>query len=100
MSAVRKIIPLLDRVLVQKIKPVQQTSGGILLPESAGSKVNSGVVVAAGPGGRTRDGGVIPLAVKEGDKVLLPEYGGTNIKFDDVEYFMYRDEDLLGVLKD
>lgn len=93
-----RIIPLLDRVLVQKIKPAVQSAGGVLLPES-GAKLNQGVVVAAGPGGRARDGTIIPNAVKEGDKVLLPEYGGTNLKLDGEEYTMFRDEDLLGLLK-
>ncbi|CAI5470332.1 unnamed protein product [Closterium sp. Yama58-4] len=64
------------------------------------SQLNTGKVVAVGAGGRTRDGTVIPTAVKEGDTVLLPEYGGSQIKLDDKEYVLFRDDDILGILKD
>eukprot|EP00658_Telonema_sp_P-2_P066837 TRINITY_DN557_c0_g1_i4.p1 TRINITY_DN557_c0_g1~~TRINITY_DN557_c0_g1_i4.p1 ORF type:complete len:102 (+),score=27.53 TRINITY_DN557_c0_g1_i4:251-556(+) len=88
--------PMLDRVLVQRTAAVEKTAGGILLPESVQSKVNEGTVVSVGPGGRTSDGKAIPMSVAAGDSVLLPEYGGTSVKFDDQEYFIFRDDDLLG----
>ena len=53
-----------------------------------------------GPGGRTRDGGVVPVCVKEGDRVLLPEFGGSNVKLEDKEYAVFRDEELVGILED
>eukprot|EP00959_Pyramimonas_sp_CCMP1952_P158612 3317751-Pyramimonas_sp.AAC.1 len=59
-----------------------------------------GVVVAAGPGGRSRDGTLIPLSVKEGDKVLLPEFGGTNVKMEGEEFTVLRDEDVLAVVRE
>ncbi|GJP56043.1 hypothetical protein CLOM_g15110 [Closterium sp. NIES-68] len=97
----KRLIPLLDRVLIEKIIPPSKSVGGVLLPESAtASQLNTGKVVAVGAGGRTRDGAVIPTAVKEGDTVLLPEYGGSQIKLDDKEYVLFRDDDILGVLKD
>eukprot|EP00976_Prorocentrum_cordatum_P074867 1181682-Prorocentrum_minimum.AAC.4 len=97
----KRIIPTLDRILVQKVKPVTQTAGGILLPESSTTKANTGVVVAAGPGSRSRnDGNVIPMSVKAGDKVLLPDYGGTNVKLEGEEFIVYRDEDVLAVLQE
>lgn len=74
--------------------------GGILLPEAAGTKLNEGMIISAGPGRRDKDGSVIPMGVKEGDKVLLPPYGGSEIKLGDEDYFIFRDEDILGVLKD
>merc|ERR1711959_758167 len=88
--------PLLDRVLVQRTAAVEKTAGGILLPESVQSKVNEATVVAVGPGGRTRDGEAVPMSVAVGDSVLLPEYGGTSLKFGDDEYHIFRDEDILG----
>eukprot|EP00850_Spirogloea_muscicola_P025433 SM003072S11775 [mRNA] locus=s3072:979:1528:+ [translate_table: standard] len=86
MAAVgRRLKPLLDRVLVEKIVPASKSVGGVLLPESAtSSKLNAGRVIATGPGGRSRDGNaVVPVSVKEGDTVLLPEYGGTTVKLED-----------------
>eukprot|EP00798_Chlamydomonas_sp_ICE-L_P013947 gene13947-19882_t len=85
MSAIRRFIPLLDRVLVQRVEAATKSAGGILLPESSSSKVNEGEVVSVGPGRRTKDGELIPCSVKEGDKVLLPEYGGAPIKLDTKE---------------
>eukprot|EP00877_Chromochloris_zofingiensis_P012817 jgi/Chrzof1/778/Cz01g28150.t1 len=83
--AARRLIPLLDRVLVERITAPTKSAGGVLLPESALPKVNEGVVLAVGPGRRTKDGDLIPAGVKEGDKVLLPEYGGSMVKLDNKE---------------
>ncbi|ERM94103.1 hypothetical protein AMTRI_Chr04g251130 [Amborella trichopoda] len=93
----KRLIPTFNRVLIEKIVPPSKTTTGILLPEKT-SKLNSGKVVAVGPGGRDRDGKVIPVSVKEGETVLLPEYGGTEVKLGDKEYHIYRDEDILGTL--
>ncbi|KAI4373637.1 hypothetical protein MLD38_011743 [Melastoma candidum] len=95
----RRLIPALNRVLVEKIVPPAKTNTGILLPEKT-TKLNSGRVVAVGPGSRDRDGNLIPVTVKEGDTVLLPEYGGTEVKLDNKEYHLYRDDDILGTLHD
>ncbi|KAJ1436043.1 GroES-like superfamily [Sesbania bispinosa] len=83
----RRLVPLLNRVLVEKIIPPSKTNTGILLPEKS-SKLNSGKVIAVGPGIHGKDGKQIPVAVKEGDTVLLPEYGGTEVKLNDKEYPM------------
>ncbi|KAJ7543663.1 hypothetical protein O6H91_09G047300 [Diphasiastrum complanatum] len=99
MAAARKLIPLLNRVLVEKIVPPTKSVGGILLPESAtASQLNAGKVVAVGAGGRTKDGEIIPVAVKEGDTVLIPEYGGSKVKLAEKEYVLLRDDDILGIL--
>ncbi|XP_059668299.1 10 kDa chaperonin, mitochondrial-like [Cornus florida] len=95
----KRLIPFLNRVLVEKIIPPSKTNFGILLPEKT-SKINSGKVVAVGPGVLTREGKLIPVSVKEGDTVLLPEYGGTEVKLGDKEYHLYRDDDILGTLHD
>ncbi|XP_068336299.1 10 kDa chaperonin, mitochondrial-like [Pyrus communis] len=95
----KRLVPLLNRVLVERIVPPSKTSTGILLPEKS-AKLNSGKVVAVGPGTRDKEGQFIPATVKEGDTVLLPEYGGTEVKLGDKEYQLYRDEDILGTLHD
>ncbi|XP_073526186.1 uncharacterized protein [Phyllobates terribilis] len=95
----KRLIPLLNRVLVEKIVPPAKTSAGILLPEKT-SKLNSGKIIAVGPGLRSEEGNHIPVSVKEGDTVLLPEYGGTQVKLGEKEYHLYRDEDILGILHD
>ncbi len=95
----KRLIPTLNRILVEKIVPPSKTSAGILLPEKT-AQLNSGKVVAVGPGARDRDGKLIPLSVKEGDTVLLPEYGGNQVKLGDKEYHLFRDDDILGTLHD
>ena len=77
----KRLIPLLDRVLVQRAEAVTKTKGGIVIPEKAQQKVQTATVVAVGPGARNKDGGVIPMSVAVGDKVLLPEYGGTKVSY-------------------
>lgn len=67
-----------------------------MIPEKAQGKVQSATVVAVGPGARNDKGEIVPPSVKEGDKVLLPEYGGTKIEIEDKEYYIFRDTDLLG----
>ncbi|OIV94293.1 hypothetical protein TanjilG_25662 [Lupinus angustifolius] len=95
----KRLIPSLNRVLIEKIVPPSKTTAGILLPEKS-SQLNSGKVVAVGPGALDKSGNLIPVSVKEGDTVLLPEYGGTQIKLNDKEFHLYRDEDILGTLHD
>ncbi|EXB37186.1 10 kDa chaperonin [Morus notabilis] len=95
----RRLIPLFDRILVEKILPPSKTNSGIILPEKS-SKLNSGKVVAVGPGATDRDGKLIPATLKEGETVLLPEYGGTEVKLGDKDYHLYREDDILGILRD
>mmetsp|Transcript_1850 Transcript_1850/g.2384 ORF Transcript_1850/g.2384 Transcript_1850/m.2384 type:complete len:101 (-) Transcript_1850:1285-1587(-) len=92
----RKLIPLADRVLIKRVKPVTQTAGGIYLPESSQKKEVEAEVVAVGPGGRDRNGEIIPMSVSVGDKVLLPEYGGNNVKLGEEEFQLFRNDDILG----
>ncbi|KAL1430185.1 hypothetical protein MTO96_015350 [Rhipicephalus appendiculatus] len=92
----KRLIPLLDRILVERFVPEAKTKGGIMIPEKAQAKVHSATVVAVGPGARTESGQTIPIAVKEGDKVLLPEYGGTKVEIENKEFYIFRDSDVLG----
>eukprot|EP00053_Salpingoeca_punica_P010909 m.97401 g.97401 ORF g.97401 m.97401 type:complete len:102 (+) comp15528_c0_seq2:122-427(+) len=97
-SVAARLRPLFDRVLVQRIVAETKTKSGILLPEAAQATSNEGVIVACGQGQRTAEGKVVPLLVKEGDRVLLPDFGGQKVVLGEKEFFLYREGDLLGVL--
>merc|ERR1712046_60032 len=97
-SMASRFKPLFDRVLVQRAATMNKTAGGIMLPESAQAKVNEATVVAVGPGKFSTTGNTIPMSVSVGDKVMLPEYGGNLLKLDEEEYFVFRDEDIIGIL--
>lgn len=102
MAAVAKrLIPLLDRVLVRRADAITKTAGGIVIPDKARDKVLHGEVVAVGPGARKENGDFIPVLVKVGDKVLLPEYGGTkvNVEEEDKEYHLFRESDILAKIE-
>ena len=93
-----KIRPLGDRVLVEPIEEKDQTVGGIIIPDSAKEKPMQGKVLAVGKK-LDKDGKEIAFDVKKGDTVLLPKYGGTEIKLDGKKLQLVREEDLLGVLE-
>ena len=101
MIAFKKLRPLMNRVLVKKPEAIQKTKGGILLPESKQEQLNIGTVIAVGPGRFLENGSTRPLSVKEGDTVLLPEYGGSKVTLgDEQDYFIYRDDDIMGILSE
>ena len=93
-----KVRPLHDRVLIKRIEEQESVRGGIIIPDSAKEKPQEGEVVAAGSGKRLENGTVIPLEVKEGDRVLFGKYSGTEIKVDDNEYLILREDEILGIL--
>jgi len=95
-----KIRPLSDRVLVEPLKEEEVKKGGIIIPDTAKEKPTQGVVIAVGTGKLDENGKVIPFNVKKGDKVLMPKYGGTEVKLDDKEYLIIREEDILGVIEE
>ncbi|CAF0744232.1 unnamed protein product [Adineta steineri] len=119
-GAIKRIIPLFDRVLVERFAAETLTKGGLHLPEKAFGKVLNATVVAVGKGlrqkdgtqaplsvqagdkvllpeyGGTKDGTQAPLSVQAGDKVLLPEYGGTKVTIEKKEYFIFKEADILG----
>ena len=94
-----KIQPLADRVLVEPIKEDEVKKGGIIIPDSAKEKPQQGKVIAVGTGKLDDSGKKIPFNVKEGDLVLMPKYGGTEVKLDDKTYQILREEDILGILE-
>ena len=94
-----KIRPLQDRVLVERVEEEQKTKGGIIIPDTAKEKPQEGKVVAVGPGKRNDEGKVIPLGVKNGDRILFGKYSGSEIKLNGNEYIIMREDDILGVLE-
>lgn len=94
-----KLQPLLNRVLVQKVKPVTKSAGGIILADESNASVNVGTIVATGPGALDQNGRLVPVTVSAGQTVLLPEYGGTKIELQTGELYIYRDSDIIGVLE-
>ncbi|KAM8934173.1 10 kDa heat shock protein, mitochondrial [Pelodytes ibericus] len=95
-QAFKKFLPLFDRVLVERFAAETVTKGGIMLPEKSQGKVLQATVVAVGGGSKGKNGEVQSVSVKVGDKILLPEYGGTKVMLDDKDYFLFRDADILG----
>lgn len=95
-SAGKRLTPLLDRVLIERFVPQTVSKGGIVLPESSQSKVNTGTVVATGPGRVNEKGELVQVSVKVGEQVLLPEYGGLKVEIDKKEFFIFRDAEIVG----
>jgi chaperonin GroES len=93
-----KIRPLHDRILVKRLEEEGKTSGGLFIPDSAKEKPIQAKVIAVGAGKRDKDGKVIPLDVKAGDKVLFSKYSGSEIKIDGEDHLILREDDLLAVL--
>lgn len=93
-----KIKPLGDRVLVEPLEEKEDSKGGIIIPDTAREKPQQGKVVSLGTGKKDDDGELIPFNVKEGDTVLMPKYGGTEVKIGDKEYQIVREDDILGVI--
>lgn len=93
-----KIKPLGDRVLIERIEAEERTKGGIIIPDTAKEKPVEGRVVAVGEGKRTDDGKLIPMNVKVNDRVIYSKYAGSEVKIDDKEYLIMREEDILGIV--
>jgi chaperonin GroES len=94
-----KIRPLHDRVLVERLEEKEVRKGGIIIPDTAKEKPQEGKVIAAGNGKVSDDGKKIPLDVKTGDKILFGKYSGSEVKLDEKEYLIMREEDVLAILE-
>ena len=92
-----KLQPLHDRVLVKRLEEQDEKYGHIHIPDSAKDKPQEGKVIAVGTGRVTEDGKKLPLAVKEGDRILFGKYSGSEIKLDGTEYLIMKEEDVLAV---
>ncbi len=91
--------PLHDRILIKRIEEKETIKGGIIIPDTAKEKPQEGEVVAVGNGKKTEEGKIIPLDVKAGDRILFGKYSGTEIKIDEQEYLILREEEVLGVIE-
>ncbi|PSQ94447.1 MAG: co-chaperone GroES [Proteobacteria bacterium SW_6_67_9] len=93
------IRPLHDRVVIQRLEEERTSSGGIVIPDTAAEKPQRGQGVAVGKGKPLDNGGVREPEVKNGDKVLFGKYAGTEVKIDDEEYLVMREDDVVAVLE-
>ncbi len=91
--------PLHDRLLIKRIEEKESAKGGIIIPDTAKEKPQEGEIVAVGGGKKTEDGKVLPLDVKKGDRILFGKYSGTEIKLENDEYLILREDEVLGVLE-
>ena len=94
-----KIKPLHDRVLVKRVEEVTKTSGGIIIPDTAKEKPSEGIVEAVGNGFRAEDGKIVPMSVKEGDKVLFGKWSVTEVKIEGETRLIMKGSDILGIIE-
>ena len=94
-----KVRPLADRILVKRIEPEEKVRGGIIIPDTAKEKPQEGTVVAVGPGRVGEDGKRIKPELKKGDRILMGKYAGTEVKIDDEEHLIMREDDVLAVIE-
>ena len=94
-----KIRPLQDRIVVRRVQEEEKTKGGIIIPDSAKEKPIEGEVIAVGNGKVLEDGKVRALDIKKGDRILFGKYAGTEVKIENVEHLILREEDILGVIE-
>jgi chaperonin GroES len=94
-----QVRPLYDRILVQRLEGETKSKGGLILPETAKEKPSEGVVLAVGHGRLSKDGELLPLAVKAGDRVVFGRYAGTEVKVDGEDRIVLREEDIYGIIE-
>ncbi|MGN1063255.1 MAG: co-chaperone GroES [Alphaproteobacteria bacterium] len=94
-----KFKPLLDRVVIKRTEEENRTAGGIIIPDTAKEKPSQGIIVAVGAGARDEKGTLIPMTLKEGDKVLFGKWSGTEIKIAGEDLLILKESDVLGILE-
>ncbi len=94
-----KVKPLSDRILVERIEEEETKKGGIILPDTAKEKPQQGKVIAVGPGRIDEKGNRISMEVKKGDYILFGKYSGQEIKIEDKEYLIMREDDVLAIIE-
>ncbi len=94
-----KIRPLHDRVIVKRLEEERKTASGIVIPDTAAEKPDTGEVIAVGTGKVLDDGKVRPVDLKTGDKIIFGKYSGQTVKVDGIEYLVMREEDIMGVIE-
>ncbi|MBS1238336.1 MAG: Chaperonin Cpn10 [Deltaproteobacteria bacterium] len=94
-----KIRPLHDRVIVKRMEGEEKTKGGIIIPDTAKEKPVEGKVIAVGSGKVLENGKKVPLQVKAGDRILFGKYSGTEVKIDDEEHLIMREDDIIAIVE-
>ena len=94
-----EVRPLQDRVLIKRVEEETRTAGGIIIPDTQTEKPVQGEVVSTGPGHRQKDGNFRSLDVKEGDRVLFGKYAGTEVKVNEHELLIMKEDDILGIVQ-
>jgi chaperonin GroES len=94
-----KLRPLQDRIVVRRVAEEEKTKGGLYIPDTAKEKPAEGEVVAVGPGKANDKGVVRALEVKRGDRVLFGKYSGNEIKIENVEHIILREDEVLGIIE-
>ena len=98
-ATVSSFTPLHDRILVRRLEEGETVRGGIIIPDTAKEKPQEGEVVAVGKGKSNDEGKVFPLDVKPGDQILFGKWGGTEIKIDNEDFLIMKEDEVLGILK-
>ncbi len=93
-----KLKPIGDRVIAQRLGSAEKSKSGLYLPDSAQEKPQEAKVIAVGSGRTLKNGKVVPLAVKPGDRILFGKYSGSEIKVDDKEYVFLSEDDILAII--
>jgi len=94
-----KVVPLHDRIVVSRIESEEKTKGGIIIPDTAKEKPQEGKIIAVGPGKLDKEGKRIPPDIKSGDRILFTKWAGTELKLDDQEYMIMKEDDILCVIE-
>jgi chaperonin GroES len=94
-----KVKPLFDRVLVKRVEAEEKVKGGIIIPDTAKEKPMEGKVIAVGAGRLDDHGKRVPMEVKAGDRILFGKYAGTEIKIEDEEHIILREDEILGIIQ-
>ena len=95
---IEMITPLQDRIVVERAVEEEKSKGGIVIPDTAKEKPVRGTIVAAGPGKRLESGQIQPMSVKVGDEILFGKYAGTEVKLDNKEYIVMREDDVIAIM--
>ena len=93
-----KFRPLHDRVVIRRVEPEGKTTGGIFIPDTVQEKPMEGEIVAVGPGARDERGTVVPLDVRQGDRILFGKWSGSEVKLDGEDLLIMSESDIMGVI--
>jgi chaperonin GroES len=94
-----KFRPLHDRVVIRRVEPEGKTTGGIFIPDTVQEKPMEGEIVAVGPGARDEKGTIVPLDVKQGDRILFGKWSGSEVKLDGEDLLIMKESDVMGIIE-